>query len=201
MWSVFISRSEFEEVRQWLPSWPAQQGHPFLTRPVLKFKLHFRKQDGRSRNVCNAAYEILPGRGQFTARLVGVTSRHLLIAMTAGREVESEPIAIRMTRARFASSGPASPVVLWLGSSLLPLERLRLSFSGPIPLLVQLRRGNSKRFAGTTSLLHQTISTPTPPDSLAGRESSCTMPPPKKQRTKCFTGCWTCRSRRVKCDE
>lgn len=27
------------------------------------------------------------------------------------------------------------------------------------------------------------------------------MPPPKKQRTKCFTGCWTCRSRRVKCDE
>ncbi|KZM19343.1 sequence-specific DNA binding RNA polymerase II transcription factor [Ascochyta rabiei] len=23
----------------------------------------------------------------------------------------------------------------------------------------------------------------------------------KKQRTKCFTGCWTCRSRRVKCDE
>ncbi|KAF9695235.1 hypothetical protein EKO04_006981 [Ascochyta lentis] len=23
----------------------------------------------------------------------------------------------------------------------------------------------------------------------------------KRQRTKCFTGCWTCRSRRVKCDE
>lgn len=23
----------------------------------------------------------------------------------------------------------------------------------------------------------------------------------KKQRTKCFTGCWTCRTRRVKCDE
>ncbi|KAG8160713.1 hypothetical protein KVR01_008977 [Diaporthe batatas] len=27
------------------------------------------------------------------------------------------------------------------------------------------------------------------------------MPVTKKQRTKCFTGCWTCRSRRVKCDE
>ncbi|KAK3695865.1 fungal-specific transcription factor domain-containing protein [Podospora appendiculata] len=27
------------------------------------------------------------------------------------------------------------------------------------------------------------------------------MPATTKQRTKCFTGCWTCRSRRVKCDE
>ena len=27
------------------------------------------------------------------------------------------------------------------------------------------------------------------------------QPPKRKQRTKTFTGCWTCRSRRVKCDE
>lgn len=56
----------------------AEQGDPFLTRPVLKFKLHFRKQDGRSRNVGDTAYEILPGGGKFRASLVLLSRRYNL---------------------------------------------------------------------------------------------------------------------------
>jgi hypothetical protein len=65
-------------------SWQPNRDNTLLTRPILKFKLHFRKQDGRSRNINDTAYEILPGRGKFIASLVRITPRHMSSARRAG---------------------------------------------------------------------------------------------------------------------
>lgn len=60
-WSVFI-----------LPRYLTRSHNrdtTFFTRPVSRFRLHFRKQDGRSSNVSDTAYEIQPEIGKFTASL------------------------------------------------------------------------------------------------------------------------------------
>lgn len=99
-------------------------------------------------NVSDTAYEILPGREKFTASLVGVATRHLLVGLTGDREVQSEPIAVSTAGARSTLLGQSSPgqnplILFWSGSSLAPFAA---SYS-PTPGL-HLLCGKLKRFAG-----------------------------------------------------
>lgn len=68
-WSVFI-------LTQYLTR-SHNRDTPFFTRSVSKFRLHFRKQDGRSSNASETANEIQPGIGEFTASLYRIIPRAL----------------------------------------------------------------------------------------------------------------------------
>lgn len=58
----------------------------------------------------------------------------------------------------------------------------------------------------TTSISNSTTNKPSPlkdsavPTNLPGNSKSSKPPAQPSQRKKTFTGCWTCRNRKVKCD-
>ena len=141
-------------------SWQPNRDNTLLTRPILKFKLHFRKQDGRSRNINGTAYEILPRKREIHSEL---SSDH------TPAHVECPESGMRSSKRTNCHQHRQGPLFLfWPGSSS-SLPRAWRSSSFPLVLfshgcsLLPLHRSRSKRLA-KFSLLHQTIHTPTARD-------------------------------------